>query len=59
MMTTTTPKRDRANGRYAHSHETACTCGHTLGDHAAERCDGEQPCFEDGCDCQAFKRARR
>ncbi len=49
--------RDRANGRYAYSRfDRVCRCGHTLGQHTAEKVGSEQPCLVDKCDCECFRR---
>jgi|LWDU01.1.fsa_nt_gi hypothetical protein len=52
-------ERERNTGKYAYSVERACKCGHTLGDHSAERVKWEgqtlQECFADACACECFK----
>ncbi len=51
--------RDKATGRYADSKlEKPCRCGHTLGQHSAEKAGNERPCFAAGCDCGCFKKAK-
>jgi hypothetical protein len=50
--------RDR-EGKYRHSLERLCKCGHTNGDHSSERVKVNdrwvQECFcEEGCDCECF-----
>lgn len=57
--------RDNA-GRYKHTgnHERLCVCGHTLGDHSAEKVDGQRPCFagdfgHEPCACECFKLKRK
>lgn len=47
--------RDRASGRYTHTAEAVCRCGHELGRHAAACVDGVRECFVDGCDCERFE----
>lgn len=60
MMTTATTNRDKADGRYVDTKfEKPCTCGHTLGQHTAERCGAEQPCLADGCECDCFTKAKK
>ena len=55
----TETKRERKTGRYAPMTLAApCKCGHTLGQHVAERHRGEQPCVADDCGCECFKRAK-
>jgi hypothetical protein len=64
----TTAKRARetrgiGNGRFIHTVDAMCVCGHSLGDHTAESVGGMRPCiigdFGDcDCDCEAFKKVR-
>jgi hypothetical protein len=54
--------RPRAqNGTYKHS-DGECGCGHSLGNHDAERVKVQgqyfQECQAEGCDCQVFKKKR-
>jgi hypothetical protein len=52
--------RDKATGRYADSNlDKVCTCGHTLGKHTGDKSGRCQPCLEDGCDCECFKKEKR
>lgn len=59
--------RDMGTGRYKHTNDRLCTCGHRLAIHSAARIHGEQPCFNgdpndgDGtpCDCTSFTPAKR
>tara|TARA_R110000803_G_scaffold20201_16_gene52284 strand:- start:1112 stop:1318 length:207 start_codon:yes stop_codon:yes gene_type:complete len=50
-------------GRYRHTFEKICVCGHTNGQHTAERVkvDGKmwQECLEEGCGCECFKKAKK
>jgi len=56
MLATRNTARDKANGRYAHSRfDKVCACGHTLGEHTADKRGNEQPCLADGCECEVFK----
>ncbi len=53
--------RNRAqNGQYQTTFEKVCECGHTNGEHDAERTkhEGEtfQYCQADGCECECFKK---
>lgn len=54
--------RDLRNGQYKMSKmEALCVCGHTLGDHTAER-DAkakEQECLVPGCPCSFFTRVKK
>jgi len=55
--------RDRRTGRYTHSTEAMCTCGHGIGLHAAVSVGGERPCFagdfgHEFCGCKKFKKVR-
>lgn len=64
-------ERERNSGKYKHTIDRVCVCGHTLGSHLAERyrdANGRpvQECIVheavDGaapCDCVCFKPARR
>ena len=58
-MTTTDAKvgesRDRASGRYTHTDDAPCRCGHRLGQHSAVTVRGIRECFADGCDCERFQ----
>lgn len=57
-------KRDRKNGQYVHTvFEALCTCGHTLGVHAAATVGGKRPCFcsdfsAEECSCEKYKKAK-
>jgi hypothetical protein len=52
--------RDKATGRYADTKlDKPCTCGHTLGQHTADKSGKVQPCLADGCDCDCFTKAKR
>ena len=57
--------RDSASGRYAHSDmEALCVCGHPLGWHSAEVCNGRRDCFaadfsDDVCECERYRKTRR
>jgi hypothetical protein len=56
-MTKQIAARDKANGRYTDSRlDKLCSCGHTLGQHSAEKVGKEQPCHE--CDCNCFTKKR-
>lgn len=61
-MTNSAHSNRNADGKYTYSKlDLVCVCGHTLGQHSAERVKGQQPCFcedGDGCACESFKRAR-
>lgn len=54
--------RERGTGRYSYDGrwDRLCVCGHPLGEHAAERVSGQQPCFHgdaepsEPCDCERF-----
>lgn len=51
--------RDKSNGRYTDSKfDKPCSCGHTLGQHSAEKVGKERPCFADACDCNCFTKKR-
>lgn len=51
--------RDKSSGRYTDSRlDKLCSCGHTLGQHSAEKAGKEQPCYADGCDCDCFTKKR-
>lgn len=58
----TTQERE-TDGRYTHSLDTLCACGHRKGAHSAERVrhNGKtyQECFEDGCECDCFHKPRK
>ena len=47
-------KRDRKTGRYVHTLDEVCVCGHELGRHAAASSAGERECFAEGCECPRF-----
>ena len=49
------------NGQYLHTFEKVCTCGHTNGDHDAERATvaGEAFQYCNLCACSCFTKARR
>lgn len=56
--------REAGTGKYTYKGkwDRLCTCGHTLGTHAAATVDGERPCFDedinkDGkvCNCTKFQ----
>lgn len=47
-------KRDRKTGRYVHTLDELCVCGHELGRHAAASSAGERECFAEGCECPRF-----
>jgi hypothetical protein len=50
--------RNRANGRYTDSRlDKPCACGHSLGQHDAEKVGNEQPCQI--CDCECWKKAKK
>lgn len=57
-------KRDRQTGQYVHTNDSMCTCGHTLGLHAAATVGGERPCFAGDyeehafCECRKFRKIR-
>ena len=51
-------KRDRGTGRYTWTLTAACTCGHPLSAHTAERVQDEQPCLIPDCSCESFKKTR-
>lgn len=57
------PQPRTADGCYDHTLDRPCRCGHTKGEHTAERLkiDGEwlQECCADDCSCQRFMAARR
>ncbi len=51
------------DGRYRHSDEKLCICGHANDAHSACRGRGPDgrminPCFADDCECQRFKLAK-
>jgi hypothetical protein len=54
--------RQTQTGRYMSKFETPCACGHTNGEHDAERVRHEgvtyQYCQHDGCECSCFRKAR-
>lgn len=50
--------RDRRTGRYTHTADAPCRCGHALGKHAAACVDGMRECFEEGCTCERFRKVR-
>lgn len=65
-MKTTVP-RERGTGLYTFKNDRACTCGHPLSMHTAERAkvDGKhyQECLagdfgNEGCPCECFKPQR-
>lgn len=56
--------RDRGNGKYIHTMDALCTCGHELGLHTAEAFEGQRPCLagdfgHEPCECESFKKAKR
>ncbi len=58
-----TKARDRKNGRFAHTADAICACGHALDVHTAAVVGGERPCLVGGfgdatCDCARFRKAR-
>lgn len=61
--------REKRTGRYApRNFDAVCVCGHTLGNHTAERATENgralQPCLAaeleglEDCDCECFRRKR-
>jgi len=56
------PRERDADGRYAHSLDAVCVCGHRKGEHTAERVmvdmEVQQPCLEEPCGCECFRRIR-
>ncbi len=58
-----TKAREQGTGLFMHDGkwERLCKCGHTLGEHAAEKVKGQRPCFhgdsagEEPCDCTLYK----
>ena len=68
MSKTTNNNMRDSEGKYRHSFEKMCVCGHENGDHTAERVkvtnpDGTsrwlQDCLADGCDCLCFAKVRK
>ena len=52
-------QRDKATGRYTDTRfDKLCTCGHTLGNHTAEKVGNHQECLTDGCECECFTKVR-
>lgn len=60
-------RRDRKNGQFGHGFDTLCTCGHTKGNHTADKRKHEgkwfQPCIVGDfgapfCNCECFTKAR-
>jgi hypothetical protein len=59
-MVNANSNRDKANGRYTDSRlDKPCTCGHTLGNHTADRDGDYQPCLVNGCACDCFTKTRK
>jgi hypothetical protein len=58
---TKTGQERQDNGQYGSAPDVVCTCGHTLGDHTAERpyacIIGDFAGYEI-CDCEKFKKQR-
>jgi hypothetical protein len=59
--TTVERKRERDTGRFAHSADAVCRCGHGLDVHAAETVGGKRPCFAgdfggEFCECERFRK---
>lgn len=48
-------KQQRERGRYSHTLEKVCTCGHALGQHIAEGPLSQRECVHAGCTCEGFK----
>jgi hypothetical protein len=49
--------RDKSTGRYADTKlDKMCKCGHTLGNHTADKFGNQQPCLADDCGCACFKK---
>lgn len=59
---TNEPTRD-SEGRYRHTLEKLCVCGHTNGQHSAERIRVSgvmvQECLAAGCACACFKKKNK
>ena len=52
-------QRDQATGRYTDAKlSKLCVCGHTLGEHAAEKVGTVQECFHADCLCECFRKAK-
>jgi hypothetical protein len=52
--------RDKKTGRYVDTKfDKPCTCGHTLGDHTADKAGPIQPCLALDCECECFTKAKR
>lgn len=51
------------DGCYTVKNSRGCKCGHTKGEHTAERAKVEgvtyQECLADGCGCECYTRARK
>lgn len=51
--------RDKATGRYSDTKfEKPCQCGHTLGQHTAEKVAGSQPCTVLDCTCECWTKRK-
>jgi len=54
--------KDASTGQYLHTKwSRLCKCGHPIGVHTAEKCEGQQPCIASDfggpdCNCQMFRR---
>lgn len=65
MQTMATTKRESDTGRYAHSDDAPCRCGHQLGSHTAGAARGKRPCLAGellegvSCECGCFKPAAK